>query len=186
MPTKTRRKESTEPGMLREEIALRRIIAKEQATRLKANLSTYRAARIDRKNRDWMPPASASANLAIIPDSLSLNARARQMVRDSWMAKSAVRAIARNVVGRGIVPVPNAHDAQGNELTALNKAAEKEFWKWASRGVFCDTSRTQTFWQKQLMILEEYATVGESFVVWNYSQNDSACGLRLLDIPSRS
>jgi lambda family phage portal protein len=141
-------------------------------------LSIYAGADKGRKNKDWRA-SNASADAAIIPDTQTLNGRARQLARDSWVGKSAVRSARRNVVGRGIIPVPCAKDAGGKELKALNDGAESLFWRWASNKNFCDVERRQTFWRKQRLCVSERMTVGQHFVVWNYVPNAEAVGLRL-------
>lgn len=158
-------------GELPEELALRRLIAKERLKIAKAAiksgaLSTYAAADTGRRNKDWQA-RNGSADLAIIPDSTTLNARARQMVRDSWIGQSIVRAERRNVVGRGIAVIPHAKDAAGKPLTELNRIAQTEFNKWA-KSKLCDVERKQTFAQKQGLAVKERATVGESLWVWSY------------------
>src|SRR5687768_116858 len=80
-------------GVLREELDVRRRRAKLEITALKAAaeaqkamLSSYAAASRGRSNHDWRA-SNISADAAIIPDAQTLNARARQMVRDSWVAR---------------------------------------------------------------------------------------------------
>jgi lambda family phage portal protein len=169
----TRRKDE-----LLEEFQLRRLHAKVRLQQAKAMLSTYAAADRGRRNKDWRA-SPASADLSIIPDAELLNSRARQMVRDSWIAKAAIRSASRNVVGKGIIPVPAAKDLRGNLLTELNATAQKLFWEWASNRLFCDVEKRQTFWQKQSLTIEERFTVGEHFIVWSYEPNSYTVGLRL-------
>src|SRR4051812_19689832 len=102
---RTTKRKAVPAGELREEMAARRAVARLRAAEArysvagireaekarKAMLATYSAADRGRRNRDWRA-TGLSADMAIIPDSPVLNARARQMVRDSWVAKSAVAA----------------------------------------------------------------------------------------------
>jgi lambda family phage portal protein len=169
---------------LPEERQLRRLMLKARVVQAKQMLASYAAADKGRRNKDWKA-SGASADLAILPDAAMLNARARAMVRDSWVAKAAVRSVQRNVVGRGITPVPTAKSAggtasAGTELKGLNDAAEKLFWQWASDPKLCDIERRQTFWQKQAMCVGERWTTGEHFIVWSYVGGDGEnVGLRL-------
>lgn len=158
--------------------AQRRVVSRLRYKFAAQVLSSYAAADKGRRNKDWRA-SNASADQAIIPDNATLNGRARQLVRDSWVGKSAVRAARRNVVGRGIIPVPCAKDAAGNELTALNAGAEDLFWRWASNKNVCDVERRQTFWRKQRLCVSERLTVGQHFIVWNYVPNPDNVGLRL-------
>jgi lambda family phage portal protein len=168
---------------LPEELRLRRARARLQLDQVKAQqamLATYGAADRGRGNRDWRA-SPASADAAVIPDAATLNARARQCVRDSWIGRSAVRAFSRNVVGCGILPVPLVRQPNGKFNGKVNKRLLKLFWAWASNKDFCDVERRQSFWQKQNLLVEERVTVGESFIAWSYRQNDdpSAVGLRV-------
>jgi lambda family phage portal protein len=174
---KPKRRATQKPGELREEITLRRVQARfsTMATREaikahKAMLSTYAAADRGRKNKDWKA-TTGSADAAIIPDAPLLNARARQMVRDNWAAKSVVKAFVRNVIGCGIIPVPQAKDAGGKLLEKTNRRLMLDFWDWAGDKQFCDVEQRQTFWQKQGLVESERVTVGGSLIAWSYAPN---------------
>ncbi len=140
-------------------------------------LGTYAGADKGRRNRDWRANPG-SADLAIIPDARILVPRARQLVRDNWVARSAVHCVARNVVGRGIVPVPVVRDLAGREFTDFNRRAERLFWEWASDPRLCDLEKRQTFWAKQQLCEEERVVAGEHFLVWSYKPGASGVGLR--------
>jgi lambda family phage portal protein len=155
------------------EAGVRRTVARQTAKML----STYAAADKGRRNRDWRA-SPGSADLAIIPDAPVLIPRARQLARDSWVAKSAILCASRNVVGRGIVPVATARDAKGKELTDFNRRAEKLFWEWASDPRLCDLEKRQTFWAKQALCEEERVVAGEHFLIWSYRSGQSGVGLR--------
>lgn len=169
---------------LPEELALRKLRAKAESQMIrsamkvaKAQLSIHEAARVSRKTKDWKAPLT-SADAAILADSTRLNARARQLVRDSWIAKSAVRAKARNICGTGIIPVPAARIG-ATEMTAFNNAVEKLFWDWASDRGACDVEARSTFWQMQTACVEERTIVGERFIVWSYRPHPEFVGLQL-------
>jgi lambda family phage portal protein len=155
-------------------LGLRRAMARDAI----AQLATYAAADRGRGNKDWKAP-TASADLAIIPDSALLNARARQITRDTWIGKSAIRSWSRNVVGCGIMPVPIAKDAADNLLPKLNKKILKLFSKWAQNKDWCDVEKRQSFWQKQNLCIEELVGTGEHFIIWSYERNPETVGLRL-------
>src|SRR4051794_28620663 len=123
-------------------------------------LATYEAAKSGRKNKDWRAPG-ISADAARLPDDPVLNTPARQMGGDTWVASSAVSAFARNVIGTGIIPVPQIKDAADKLNVRVNKAAMLEFWTWASDKHACDVEEDQTFWQMQTLAETERATVGE-------------------------
>ncbi len=139
-------------------------------------LSTYAAAGRGRNNKDWRAP-NLSADLAIVPDAETLNSRARQIgARDSWIAESAVAAFARNVVGCGIIPIPQARDETGELLVELNRQLMGLFWEWAGEAKNCDVEEDQTYWQMQTLVETERATVGQAFIVWSYEPNLDASG----------
>lgn len=169
-------------GELREEVSLRRAKARFEAQQLraaskaqKAMLATYAAAEKGRRNRDWNAKPG-SADLAILPDLLTLSARARQMVRDNCYAASAVKAFVRNVIGCGIIPIPQARDANGASLDEINRTLMQDFWTWACDAQTCDVERKQTFWQKQALNEAERATVGSGLVSWHYRPHLRANG----------
>lgn len=159
--------------------AVRRAAARESLRML----GTYAAAERGRRTRDWKAP-DGSADLAIIPDARIMIPRARQLVRDSAFARSAIHCVKRNVVGRGIVPVPVARDVAGDEFKAFNARAEKLFWEWASDPKLCDLEKRQTFWRKQRMCVAERVTAGEHFLVWSYQPGMSGVGLRYQSMES--
>lgn len=182
MAAKSKRRRTSQ--QLPQELAARRARATFEAQMYrmatkaaKAQLATYAAAQRGRKQRDWKAPVT-SADLAILPDMTTLNARARQLVRDSWIARAAVRARSRNIVGRGVIPVPSATDESGQELETWNRAVDRRFWDWASNALHCDVEGRRTFWQFQSVAAEEKFTVGEHFIVWSCDES-SEFGLQL-------
>lgn len=185
---------------LPEEITLRRLKARAESMMIRASLkamksqlATYESAKVNRRNRDWKSPVG-SADLAIIPDVTRTNARARQLERDTWIAKAAKKARSRNIVGRGIVPVPAVKLAKlvpvadvpgatppepAGEDVNFNQTLETLFWDWASNQDACDVEGRRTYWQMQLLAAEEKFIVGESFIVWSYKPNPNFVGLQL-------
>jgi lambda family phage portal protein len=161
-------------GTCSPERGLRRAAARQAM----AQLASFNAAEKGRRNKDWRAPLG-SADAAIIPDSITLNARSREMERNSWIAKAGKRAKVRNVVGRGIVPVPVAKDAAGNELKALNRKAESLFLRWASDKTACDVERRRTFWRQQRMCVSEKFVAGEHLLMWQYRPHPRNVGLCL-------
>lgn len=137
---------------------------------LATDLASFAAAEKNRRNADWNAK-SGSADAHVIPDMPTLNARARQLERDSWIIQSSVRAAKRNIVGCGILPVPVGKDANDQPLEALNTAAEDLFWRWASDRKACDVEKRRTFWRTQRLCVGEKKLVGEHFVVWSYKPN---------------
>lgn len=179
-----KRKKPVLDGVLPEEISLRRLKARAESQMVRASmkamksqLSTYEAAKVTRRNRDWKSPVG-SADLAIIPDILRTNARARQLERDTWIAKAAKKARSRNIVGRGIMTVPAVRQGE-TELGMFNTMLEVLFLDWASEQCACDVEGRRTYWQMQSIAAEEKFIVGESFLVWSYKPNDKFVGFQL-------
>jgi lambda family phage portal protein len=140
----------------------------------KTSLAIHAAADRGRKNKDWQA-SNGSADLAIIPDANIINARARQLVRDSWPAKSIARAYARNICGKGITVIPHAKDKDGKPLSKLNRKAQAEWQRW-SKSKSCDVEGKKTFGQVTRLAVEERATVGEHFIGWSYQMPQTPDG----------
>ncbi len=171
----TRKK--TTPAELPEELRLRRLRAKVEAERLKAELAYYKAADKGRRNRDWRAPP-VSADLAIVPDLPTMVARSRQIVANTWIGKAAKRAAVRNVVGRGIMVVPTATGPAGEDLPELNRAAGDWFMRWASDPKACDVEGRRTWWQMQRAIIGEKFEAGTAYLVWSYVPSERSVGLK--------
>jgi lambda family phage portal protein len=166
-----------EGDLLPSEVRLRDFVAKQQLRAMKkvAGLAQHAAADTGRRNKDWRYN-TGSADLNIIPDALVLEGRARQMVRDSWLAKSIVKAYKRNIAGRGIITTPHAKLPSGQPFVELNKVAQSEFTWWGRTKEACDVERKQTYGQMQRLAVSERATVGEHFWVWSYEPPLTADG----------
>lgn len=153
-------------------------LQRQQVHKALAMLTAHQGADRGRRNKDWRPQ-KGSADLAILPEADTLNARSRDMVRNSWMAKSIVKAFARNVVGTGITPIPTVKGPDGTMLKAVNRTLMRMFWEWAADFKWCDLEGRQTYWEKQSLTIKEWVTVGEHFIIWNYQRHAEKVGLRL-------
>ena len=150
---------------LRSEVAGQRLAA----------LSAFSAADKTRTNKDW-GTKQYSADQAIIPDGPTIRARARAAKRDHWAARSIVDAYRRHVVGTGITCRAKARDVRtGESLSRFNNQANTLFDAWANNPRRCDIEGRKTFIEMQGLLIEEWATVGESFVILHY---DVEHGLR--------
>lgn len=156
----------------------------EIAKRRRLSLSTYKAATKDRTNRDWIAK-NISADLAILPDKATLDARARQMVRDDAYAASIVRAFKRNVVGTGINPSPAARNPKtGESQEKFNKAMADAWWDWASRPELVDIEGRRDWRGILRWALGELIEVGEAFVIKSYRERSEGLGLTLQCVES--
>lgn len=142
----------------RMKLARRAVRAQEKA------LATYSAAKKDRTTRDWQA-RSTSADGAILPDLMLMDARSRQLIRDDSYAKGISRAYRRNVVGTGITPRSAAVDSQRQPLTAFNEQADILFHDWSNNPRRVDMERRRTFGDVQAHVIREFVAVGEAFVI---------------------
>ncbi|GAH34824.1 unnamed protein product, partial [marine sediment metagenome] len=142
-------------------------------------LSTYAAAEKTRLLKDW-PSKTKSADEAILPDSATLNARARQAVRDDWSARSAVDGFKRHVVGTGISACSAATDpVTGEDLAEYNEAADWLWYRWNRSARLVDVEGRKNLLGFQRLVAQELMAVGEALVVLAYQPRDAEVGLVL-------
>lgn len=161
------------------ELELKQLRVQKKAQDLRmAALSTYQAASKQRTFRDWRAP-DVSADAAIVNDSQTLIARARQMMRDDPYAQSIARSFVRNVVGKGIHPIATACDLHGSPLETFNKRANAEWFDWARKKTLVDRERRRNFTKIQTWACRELVAVGEALVIMSYEERARGCGLVL-------
>lgn len=126
--------------------------------------TTYGAAERSRLTADWRA-VTGSADAAILPDQQTLNARARQAVRDDWAGASIQSGYRRHVIGTGITCRSAARDPQsGKPFDAFNKQADRLWTRWC-RARWCDIERKKSFCAIQSLLVSELATVGQGFCI---------------------
>jgi hypothetical protein len=86
----------------------------------RAELRAFQAAAKDRKNADWVAK-NQSADLAIVTDAATLNARSRQMMRDSHIAKAIKLSKGPQHRRPRHHADPDRDRSAGNELVELNE-----------------------------------------------------------------
>jgi len=164
------------PGM-----ALRRL---QSRSAFNVALSTYDVARFDRTTYD-IRGKRVSADQAVIPDMGTATARARQMARDSWIAKSAISAYLRHAVGTGISVRPVARNPSGDERrpegdwVRFNLDLSREWRRWARTRTLVDLEGKANLLGVQRWGIREFVTVGECFLVLVYRPNPGGVGLVL-------
>ncbi len=127
--------------------------------------TAHEAAERTRLNADW-PADLYSADGALLPELMTLVARARHSKRNDSLTRSAADAYRRHVVGTGITCRSSVRDPDtGDELTALNQQIDRAWNSWCNDPRRCDIEGRKTFVEVQGMAIEEWFTVGESFVV---------------------
>ncbi len=108
----------------------------------------YEGAKVGRRTDGWVA-AGSDANAEIGPARARLAARARDLVRNNAYAAKAVRGIAANVVGDGIVPRANAQ-------------ADEAWARWADEA---DADGTTNLYGLQTLIVRALVESGEALVL---------------------
>jgi lambda family phage portal protein len=123
----------------------------------------YEAAGHGRRTDNWranLTSAQAEINVALV----TLRNRSRDLVRNNGYAKNAVRKIANNVVGAGIIPNPKISSApQEKKLKVLWNA-------WANSSD-CDFDGHLTFYGIQKLIMRTVVESGGCFVRRRITKN---------------
>lgn len=164
------------PGMALKRLQSRRAF--------KTALSTYDVARFDRTTYD-IRGKRVSADQAVIPDMGTATARARQMARDSWMAKSAIGAYLRHVVGTGISARPVARDPAGQtrrpegDWVRFNRDLAREWRRWMRNRLLVDMEQKCNLLGVQRWGIREFLTAGECFLIKSYRPSADGVGLVL-------
>jgi len=138
--------------------------AKARAQMQHFELATFAAAEKSRLTQDWRAK-KVSADLAIIPDMDTINARARQAEKDDWAAGSIVDGFRRHVVGTGIGCRSDARDKEGEPRKEFNREADARFKIWCEDKTQCDAEHRKTFLGIQQLAITELTTVGQAFAI---------------------
>jgi lambda family phage portal protein len=105
---------------------------------------TYAAAKNTRLVGDWIE-ANSSGNQEIRMSLRTMRARARQLARDDDYFKGFCDTAVTNVVGqKGIKLEPNAVDAEGKKIKAVNDSLKKA-WAKFGRKAYVSACGTQTW-----------------------------------------
>ena len=123
----------------------------------------YAAAQNNRLTSDWVSQAT-SADSEIRGSIRMLRNRARQLVRDSDFAKSALRAVRNNVVGTGIKMQAQVRMQRGGRLAdEINRRIEDEFDNWTS-AKRCHTAGKLSWYDIQRLSITSVLESGEIFI----------------------
>ena len=123
----------------------------------------YAAAQNNRLTSDWISQAT-SADSEIRGGIRVLRNRARQLVRDSDFARSALRAVRNNVVGTGIKMQAQVRMQRGGRLAEdINSRIEQEwaYWGCAKR---CNTAGKLSWYDIQRLSITSVLESGEVFI----------------------
>jgi lambda family phage portal protein len=123
----------------------------------------YAAAQNNRLTSDWISQAT-SADSEVRGSIRMLRNRARQLVRDSDFAKSALRAVKNNVVGTGIKVQAQVRMQRGGRLAEeVNARIEEEFSRWTS-AKRCHAGGKLSWYDIQRLCVTSMLESGEVFV----------------------
>ena len=136
----------------------------EEAKTRNINLQrAYAAAQNNRLTSDWISQAT-SADSEVRGSIRMLRNRARQLVRDSDFAKSALRAVKNNVVGTGIKMQAQVRMQRGGRLAEeVNANIEEEWKRWGS-AKRCHTAGKLSWYDIQRLCVTSMLESGEVFV----------------------
>ncbi len=127
----------------------------------------YAGAANNRLTSDWVA-TNTSADSEIRMSLRTLRNRSRQLVRDNDYAKSAIRNIRNNVVGKGIAFQGQVMMRRGNRLDEkTNDAIEKAWVRWGRKKT-CHTAGTLSMKDIQRMVITAVAESGEVLVRFIY------------------
>lgn len=134
--------------------------AQEKNTYLKR---AYAAAQNNRLTSDWISQAT-SADSEIRGSIKMLRNRARQLVRDSDFARSALRAVRNNVVGTGIKMQAQVRMQRGGRFAEdINRRIEDEFDRWTS-AKYCHCGGKLSWYDIQRLCITSMLESGEVFI----------------------
>lgn len=132
---------------------------------VRVGATAHDAARRTRLEADW-PAELFSADGALLPEAYTLVARARDAKRNYWAARSAADAYRRHVVGTGITCRSSVRDPiTKKEIPELNEQIDRLWNSWCNDKWRCDIEGKKTFLEIQGLMIEDWFTVGESFLV---------------------
>ncbi|MBP2665883.1 MAG: phage portal protein, lambda family [Firmicutes bacterium] len=133
-------------------------------------LRNYDAARMDRMGSGWRA-AGGTAEQIDRPYRERLLRRARDLERNSDIAKSIILSFERNVVGKGFRVQARVKKKSGDDNETINTAIEKAWKKW-SRARNCDITGQSSFNEILKMVIRRRVVDGEIFVIKTYGGSD--------------
>lgn len=139
--------------------------------------SGYTGARRDRTATSLWSTLSGSADHDTLQDLDVLRARARDLVRNDPLARSAVSTKVVHVVGPGHVLRPEIEAARVGLTEAAAEAWEEAalaIWTEWARGKDCDATREQTFAELEDLVYRSRVQSGDVFAVRRFRKRQGA------------
>jgi lambda family phage portal protein len=121
-----------------------------------SQLRQYEAAGRGRRTENWKATSTSAAS-EMQTALVTLRNRSRDLVRNNGYGKNAVRKVANNVVGPGIIPNPIM-------TSAPQKKKLKAVWKKWAMSTECDFDGHYNFYGLQKLIMRTVAESGECIV----------------------
>lgn len=109
-----------------------------------------------RRTKGW-DARSTSANTELLGSLHTLRNRSRELVRNNWAAKKAVKVLRNNIIGKGIRPAPYLASK------ASDKAVKDLWWRWAESKK-CDYYGRKNIYGLQRQIILAIVESGEVLV----------------------
>lgn len=148
------------------------IISPRMATQRAIYRNQYDGASKAQSMDGWRVKQATSPNQEIVPDLASLRYRSRDLVRNSWHGRAAIRVLQNAVVGTGIRPSVTGGRAPLGETRTLNELL-LEF----AASPLCDSDRQHDLYGLQAMVLASVVESGEALVIRQWQDGDEYGGL---------
>jgi lambda family phage portal protein len=141
---------------VRREVARVRLRALSEVKTKHGGERKYDGAAAGRHYSDWYSP-NLSVNQEVFTALTKLRDRARDLGRNNTYAINAIRTIANNVIGTGIIPTPKL--GRANQTQKI-----KETWKLWAESTNCDYDGMNTFYGLQWLAMRTLAEGGEVLI----------------------
>lgn len=136
--------------------AARRLQARATISALSGSVRRYQGAAVGRRTDGWITPGT-SADAEIAPQNARLRNRARDLVRNNPWAANAVKVLASNIVGPGIVP----RTYPDSKRRTLARKVNDLWWQW---NLTADARGRTDFYGLQTQIVRTLVESGEVLV----------------------
>ena len=118
----------------------------------------YDGAARGRNTSDWQSN-SASSNVEVQRDIITLRDRSRELARNNPYIKNWLRVMPNNIVGTGIMPNPIVIGRSGSAKKV------KDIWKLWAENIKCDYDQRMNFYGLQHLVLRAVAESGECLII---------------------
>lgn len=176
---------SPEAGLRRAEQRMRLEFAQQNGRKF-LNMGNYRGADRSTRGREWFNPTQSSADAALLPELKTLRDRSRDLARNHYAARGALRTITANEIRSGLRPRANI-DASWAEIsdTQARSAEETLNRLWREWQCYADYGQRLSFYAMQAVVRRTQLESGDTIVARRYKERyGSPLGLALEVIES--